>query len=125
MKIEFKKVPLSESEFKISQNSVNFLGTFSKISQKVAKLNGNICGDCEVECCKCGDTFLLNLNEEVELLLSDGIYSCDIEEIIVVEVENHIIDFNDILHSELESLKSEYYLCDKCQLDNKTIKIEY
>ena len=37
------------------------------------------------------------------------------EENIVIEVENHIIDFDDILNSELESLRSEYHICEECE----------
>ena len=40
MKIEFRKIPLNSSEFKIDLNSVKFLGTFSKISSKLAKIDG-------------------------------------------------------------------------------------
>ena len=42
MKIEFRKIPLQDSEFEISSNSVKFLGTFSKISSKLAKINSKL-----------------------------------------------------------------------------------
>ncbi len=119
MKVEFRKVPLNATKFEISSNSVNFLGNFSKISTKLAKLDGQIEGKCEVLCCKCGDELSLQLNEPIELLLSDGIYSSDKdEELIVVEVDDHMVDFDSILQSELESIKSEYYICDNCKQNN-------
>ncbi|MEA3352253.1 MAG: hypothetical protein U9Q33_00350 [Campylobacterota bacterium] len=128
MKIEFRKIPLQESEFEVISDSVKFLGTFSKISSKLAKIKGKLDGTCEVECCKCGSSFTTPLNEKVDFLISDGIYSSndeDNEEIVVIEVEDHILDFNEILHSEIESFRSEYHVCDSCKKNNDLVEIEY
>jgi uncharacterized metal-binding protein YceD (DUF177 family) len=127
MKIEFRKIPLNDTEFEIYENSVKFSGIFSKISQKLAKLESNITGDCEIDCCKCGKTFSMDIDEKIDMLLSDGIYlSSEDEEDdnIVIEIEDHIVDFNEILNSEIESLKSEYFTCEECS--NKQFEdIEY
>lgn len=128
MKIEFRKIPLQGSEFEIKSDSVNFLGTFSKISSKLAKINSKLIGECDVDCCKCGTTFKIPVDDEIQFLLSDGIYSSDNtddEEFIIIEVENHVVDFDEILHSELESLKSEYHVCDKCKNNDDLVEIEY
>lgn len=128
MKIEFRKVPLQESEFKVSLNSVKFLGTFSKISSKLAKIDSKISGNYDVDCCKCGSSFVISLDEKVKFLLSDGIYSSENdndEEFVIIEVEKHILDFDEILHSELESLNSEYHICEDCETNDKFVEIEY
>ena len=127
MKIEFRKIPLDESEFEISSNSVKFLGTFSKISSKLAKINSKLVGKCDVDCCKCGTTFTIPVNTEVKFLVSDGIYSSeqDEEEFVIIEVEEHLMDFDEILHSEIESLKSEYHICDTCKNNDELVEIEY
>ena len=127
MKIEFRKIPLDESEFEISSNSVKFLGTFSKISSKLAKINSKLVGKCDVDCCKCGTTFTMPVNTEVKFLVSDGIYSSeqDEEEFVIIEVEEHLLDFDEILHSEIESLKSEYHICDTCKNNDELVEIEY
>ena len=128
MKIEFRKVPLQSSEFDISSDSVKFSGTFSKISSQLAKVDGHLKGEYLAECCKCGESFPLVLDDESRFLISDGIYSCDHneeEELIVVEVDNHIIDFDELLHSEIESLKSEYHICDTCKKNDNFVEIEY
>ena len=127
MKIEFRKIPLQESEFEISSNSVKFLGTFSKISSKLAKINSKIHGNCDVDCCKCGITFDVPLDLEMKFLLSDGIYSSEQDdgEFVIIEVEDHILNFNEILHSELESLRSEYHVCDNCKNNDNLVEIEY
>ena len=125
MKIEFRKIPLTSSEFEIDSNSVKFSGTFCKISSKLAKIDGNIQGELDVDCCKCGQSLSISLDETTTFLVSDGVYSSEDEEYIVIEVENHILDFDEILQSELESLKSEYYICDTCKKNNDYVEIEY
>jgi len=128
MKIEFRKVPLQECEFEVSLNSVKFLGTFSKISSKLARIDSKISGNHNVDCCKCGKTFEIFLDEKIKFLLSDGIYSSESnndEEFVIIEVENHILDFNEILHSELESQNSEYHICDSCKKNDNLVEIEY
>jgi hypothetical protein len=67
------------------------------------------------------------VQNEVQFLVSDGIYSSDQndEESVIIEVEDHILDFDEILHSELESLKSEYHVCDACKNNDKLVEIEY
>ena len=127
MKIEFRKIPLQETEFEISSNSVKFLGTFSKISSKLAKINSKLSGKYDVDCCKCGITFDVPVDSDIEFLLSDGIYSSEIndEELVIIEVEDHFLDFNEVLHSELESLRSEYHVCDNCKTNDNLVEIEY
>ena len=127
MKIEFRKIPLQDTEFEISSNSVKFLGTFSKISSKLAKINSKLSGNCDVDCCKCGITFDVPVDTDIEFLLSDGIYSSESndEELVIIEVEDHFLDFNEVLHSELESLRSEYHVCDNCKSNDNLVEIEY
>jgi len=128
VKIEFRKVPLQETEFEINSNSVKFLGTFSKISSKLAKINANMNGLCQVDCCKCGQSYDINIDEKINFLVSDGIYSPDSrddEELVIIEVEDHMLDFDDILRSELESLHSEYYVCDTCKKNDNYVELEY
>ena len=128
MKIEFKKLPLQESEFEIIFDSVNFLGTFSKISSKLAKIKSKLSGKYNVDCCKCGVVFEIPVEEKIDFLLSDGIYSSENandDDFVIIEVEDHVVDFNEILHSELESLKSEYYICDTCKVNDIFVEKEY
>ena len=47
----------------------------------------------------------MEVNEELNLLLSDGIYSGNEEEYLVIEIEKSLIDFDEIIESELNSIK--------------------
>jgi len=127
MKVEFRKIPLQETEFEIFSNSVKFLGTFSKISSKLAKINSKMSGNYDVDCCKCGITFDIAIDTKIDFLLSDGIYSSEHndEELVIIEIEDHFLDFNEVLHSEIESLKSEYHVCDSCKINDNLVELEY
>jgi hypothetical protein len=114
MKIEFRKVPQIEKELEYISNSVKIEGTFCRISQSLVKIDAVLKGSTEIDCCRCGITEEIEVDEELHLLLSDGIYKNDESEFLVIEVENSLIDFDEIIQSELNSIKSDYHMCDNC-----------
>ena len=114
MKIEFKKIPQEKKEFNTSLNSVKIEGTFCRISSSLVKIEANLIGNIEIDCSRCGALETLNINEDLKLLLSDGVFKGDEDEFLVIEIENSLIDFDEIIQSELNSIKSDYHLCDKC-----------
>ncbi len=126
MKIEFRKVPQQPKEFLLEVNSVKFLGTFCKISSKLVDIKSKFEGSVGVNCCKCGSDFTIPFNEEINFLLSDGVYSSKDErdlDKIIIEIDDNFIDFEEILQSEVESLRSDYHICDNCAKDGDTIEI--
>ncbi len=128
MKIEFRKVPQQPKDFSLEIASVKFLGTFCKISSKLVDIKSEIDGIVEVNCCKCGTNFDIPFNEKIHFLASDGIYSSNDErdlDKMIIEIDNNFIDFEEILQSELESLRSDYHECDSCSKDETTIELEY
>lgn len=114
MKIEFRKVPQVTKELVVDYNSVKIEGTFCKISQSLVKVDAVLQGTTDIDCCRCGITEIIEVDERLELLLSDGVYKKDESEYLVIEVENSLIDFDEIIESELNSIKSDYHICDEC-----------
>lgn len=114
MKIEFRKVPQISKELEVIFNSVKIEGTFCKISQSLVKIDAVLKGSTEIDCCRCGIAEEIEVDEELHLLLSDGVYKNDESEYLVIEVENSLIDFNEIIESELNSIKSDYHICENC-----------
>ncbi|MBP7784266.1 MAG: hypothetical protein KA040_04155 [Aliarcobacter sp.] len=114
MKIEFRKAPQTSKELEIDYNSVKIEGTFCKISQSLVKVDAVLKGSTDIDCCRCGITEVIEVDEELHLLLSDGVYKKDESEYLVIEVENGLIDFNEIIESELNSIKSDYHICNNC-----------
>ena len=114
MKIEFRKVPQISKELEIIHNSVKIEGTFCKISQSLVKVDAVLLGNTDIDCCRCGISEIIEVDEELHLLLSDGVYNKDESEYLVIEVENNLIDFDEIIESELNSIKSDYHICKNC-----------
>lgn len=114
MKIEFRKAPQTPKELEIEYNSVKIEGTFCKISQSLVKVDAVLLGNTDIDCCRCGITEIIEVDEELHLLLSDGVYNKDESEYLVIEVENNLIDFDEIIESELNSIKSDYHICKDC-----------
>ena len=125
MKIEFRKVPQTTKELEFDYNSVRIEGTFCKISQSLTKIEANMSGTTDIDCCRCGQTDVITLDENLEFLISDGIFKGKESEDLVIEVENGVIDFDEIVESELQSIKSDYYLCENCSQDNNLLEQEF
>jgi hypothetical protein len=126
MKLEFRKLPQVKKEFEIFLNSVKFSGTFSRISGKLAKIDANIIGNYEVECCKCTAKIDILLDQSQKFLISDGEFSSKDEKEgeLVIEIQNHILDFDELLNSELESIRSDFYTCKNCASNDEYMDIE-
>ena len=114
MKIEFRKVPQTPKELEVEYNSVKIEGTFCKISQSLVKIDAVLKGSTDIDCCRCGVTEEIEVDEELHLLLSDGVYKKDESDYLVIEIEDSLINFEDIIESELNSIRSDYHICDDC-----------
>ena len=114
MKIEFRKAPQVSKELSFDYNSVKIEGTFCKISQSLVKIDALLKGSTDIDCSRCGITEIIEVDEELHLLISDGVYKNDESERLVIEVEDNLIDFDEIVESELNSIKSEYHMCKEC-----------
>ncbi len=125
MKIEFRKVPQTTKELEFDYNSVKIEGTFCKISQSLTKFEANLSGTTDIDCCRCGKTDEVTLNENLEFLISDGIFKGKESDDLVIEVENGVIDFDEIIESELQSIKTDYYLCEDCSQDSNLFEQEF
>jgi len=117
MKINFRKIPFEPKDFSFSSNSVIFEGNFGKISPTLAKFNAKMHGTISSSCYKCGDEMDLEIDETIDFIVSDGIYSDDNHEEIIIEVDNNIIDFEQLIDSEITSINSEYHICKNCDSD--------
>ena len=125
MKIEFKKIPQEKKEFNTSLDSVKIEGTFCSISSSLVKIEASLIGNIEIDCSRCGALDTLVVNEELKLLLSDGVFKGDEDEFLVIEIENSLIDFDEIIQSEVNSIKSDYLYCKDCIADSSIFEQEF
>jgi len=125
MKIEFKKAPQTPKELEVVLNSVKIEGTFCKISQSLVKIDAMLIGNTDIDCCRCGKTDNIEVNEKLDFLLSDRIIKNDESEDLVIEIEDGLINFDEIIQSELEAIKSDYHICEECSNNNDDFEKEF
>ncbi|XOB61792.1 hypothetical protein ACMC56_14510 [Campylobacterota bacterium DY0563] len=116
MKIEFRKVPQTPKELSAEFNSVKIEGTFCKMSPSLVKIDGKLTGETSIPCARCGQEETVTLNEDINFILSDGIYkSTSEEDDLIIEIEDSLINFDEIIESEISSIQSDYYICSECE----------
>ncbi len=113
MRVEFRKVPATSTPFLIHSEGVKVSGSFKKLSQDMVEVNLNLDGKLLHECDGCLEEFELMISETSKLLVSDGVYSGN--DIDVIESFDSFLDFDRIVQSELESIRSDYHYCDNCK----------
>ena len=123
MKIALKKIPFNKSDFETKLDNLILKGTFFKEDNNSAKIDATLKGEIEVECIKCLSPFKREINEELKLIITDRIYNGFDEEYDIIEIDSNIIDFDDIITSEIESIKLEYNICEKCKNSNLDVEI--
>jgi hypothetical protein len=116
MKVVLRKISTTPFDFEIKSDEITFKGYLQYHSGKLillkAKLSGKINTDCDI----CADEFKLEVDEDVEFFISDGIYEKNEDSFLdVVEVLNFTVDLEEIMNSEIELIKSDYIICENCQ----------
>jgi uncharacterized metal-binding protein YceD (DUF177 family) len=121
--IPFKHLNSTPLEFDVSVGNTLFVGTLVHKKGKIAQLNGTITGTVSIFCDVCAEKVEKSLNEEVSFYLSDGIISENEDELDIVEITTPMIDMEELLHSEIELIRSDYFCCSQCE--GKTLDKEF
>lgn len=114
MKIAFKKLSTQPLHFEVNRDNAFFSGDLILKKSNLAQLNGTITGSISIPCDLCAEEVERSLNEEIAFFLSDGIYEGSDEEMDVVEIDHSMIDMEELLRSEIELIKSDYFCCQNC-----------
>ena len=122
MQIEFKKITKTPKEFELTVDNIKFFGELKKSlnNSNLVEINSTLSGTLNCLCDRCASEFNLKLNEKLDLKVYNGIYKGDEE---VFEVED-VIEFEEILISEIELIKNDYHICNECK-DIENFEIEY
>ena len=117
MVIEFKKIPITGVNFEVSLGDISVAGSAIKKDKTMVRVNGIMHGTINHTCDRCAAEFDLIVNEQVEVFASDGLYEDQSGEDLlnIVEFFDGSINFDTILQSELEALKSDYHYCGGCE----------
>ena len=119
MKVTLRKVGKTPLDFEVKSDKITFKGFLEYYSGKLILLKANLSGIVNTECSLCGKEMEVPVDEKVEFFISDGIYESSDDEIDldVVESLDSTADIDELLHSEIELIKSDYFTCDDCKAD--------
>ncbi len=117
MKVALRKVTSSPLDFEINFNQTVFKGYLQYHRGKLIFLKARLSGFIQIECDVCAQEIDLAVDEQIELFISDGIYEEEHNgvDLDVVESLNSIADLDELLNSEIELIKSDYYSCESCK----------
>ncbi len=112
MRIQFRKILSSSKVFDLQKEEIKFYGEIRAKSYKLFYLKGKIQGRLKVVCDISGEEFLQEIDEDLVLYISDGIWdtqSQDSSAFDVIEFFDGFIDLDYILQSEIDSIQLDYH----------------
>ena len=116
MKVTLRKIGKIPLDFDIKSDEITFKGYLQYHAGKLILLHADLKGIIDSECSQCGEEIKLPVDETIEFFVSDGLYEDeDNIDLDVVESFDSTADLDEILHSELELIKSDYHSCEKCE----------
>ncbi|EAK5748972.1 DUF177 domain-containing protein [Campylobacter lari] len=115
MKIAFAKLSSIAYPFKLDLDNIVFEGAITKVNPKLAKIKANFKGFTYRNCDRCGDEMELEIDQNIELFASDGIFKDENNTLSdTMEFFDSHIDLIELATSELQSYLSDYFYCNKC-----------
>ena len=114
MKIPFRRISQTPQAFEAESDAIALKGTLSLRQRDMVLLDGELIGKISVPCDVCAEQFDIMLHDNVQLLLSDGVYTGSDEAFDVIEMDD-VIDLDELLHSEIELIRSDYHTCSQCE----------
>ena len=124
MKILFDKVGQSAKSFHKEIEGIAFDGVLQKSAHHRVMLLGEMKGSLPVACNRCGSQFDYELDSTLRLTISDQIVE-DKDDLDIIEFLDGKIDITFILQSEMNTIKSDYHYCDKCQKSEEAFEMEF
>ena len=116
MNITLRKVGKTPLDFEVKSNEITFKGYLQYDANKLILLKAKLSGKIGTNCDVCAEEFKLDVDEDVEFFISDGIYEKDEDSIVdVVESFDSTIEIEDLMNSEIELIKSDYNSCENCK----------
>jgi len=98
-----------------SFEGLNLKGESIKDKEGNITIEGKLSGEVEVECVKCLKSFKRKIDEDVKFKVVKPPYEGFDAEYDIIEQEKYNIE--EILQSEVESIKNDYNICQDCEED--------
>ncbi len=114
MNIPFRRITKTPTAFETSAEGVTLKGNVVFKERNLALLQAELSGEIMLTCDICAEDFATMLNEKIELLVSDGVYKGFDETYDVIEIQD-VLDLDELIHSEIELIRSDYHSCENCK----------
>jgi uncharacterized metal-binding protein YceD (DUF177 family) len=124
MIIVFDKIGSTAKPIELSSKGVTLEGTLQKSGYHQVTLDAQMSGSFELDCDRCGDTYIYDIDNKLRLKLSD-LVSEDKDDLDIIEFLDGKIDLLYILESEITSIESSFHYCDKCNGNDEDFEVEY
>jgi len=124
MKIVFDKIGQSPKPFELTVNAVNLEGTLTKSGYHRLRLEGNLVGQVELSCDRCGDVYHHDMKSPLRLTLSDEVIETE-DDLDIIEFIDGVIDLEFIVQSEISSIENSFHCCEKCDADESEFEQEF
>ncbi len=124
MKILFDKIGSNGKPFHKELDGIVIDGILQKSGYHRITLRGDIDGSIEVQCSRCSISLDIPIPSPLKLTISDQIVE-DKDDLDIIEFLDGEVDISFIIKSEINSLKSEYHYCDKCDNGEKAFEMEF
>lgn len=113
MKIAFAKIGSEALSIKHECHGISFNGTLKRKNTEQVLASGELKGVLSHFCDSCGKELEISIDESLELTLNDGATSAP--DLDIVEFYDGFIDLDELINSEIESIKSDYFYCRECK----------
>jgi len=121
MKIAFNKVA-KENNYLLDLNNEQFSikASFKIIPKKASIVHCNLAfhGEVNTICNRCGKDIVEKVDENIELLISNGLFNGFDDSLDVIETLDEFVDFDEVLLSELELISTNYFNCGCDDIEN-------
>jgi len=124
MKILFDKIGSSPKEFEYRKEHTLIKGTLHKNGYHRVNMEANLSGEISLDCVRCGVEFSYSLDNDLDLIISDEVIETK-DSLDILEFLDGVINIEDIVDSEINSLKSEYNYCKDCASSDEDFEVEF
>ncbi|MEA2028550.1 MAG: hypothetical protein U9N49_06195 [Campylobacterota bacterium] len=124
MKILFDKIGSTPKVFEYDQEAISIKGTLAKEGFHKVHLEAHLSGNIDLDCVRCGDSFKHDLDNDLDLIISDEVVETR-DNLDIIEFLDGVINIEDIVDSEINSLKSEYNYCKDCASSDEDFEVEF
>ena len=124
MKIVYDKIGQTKKPFELSVSGVKLEGTLAKSGYHRLRLEGNLDGEVELSCDRCGEAYQYAMQYPLNLTLSDEVIETK-DDLDIIEFIDGVIDLEFIVQSEIASVENSYHYCEKCNNDDEEFEQEF